>query len=148
MLVLQLFILPLIDAHRFPNWENPVPISAPKQHDLSIGKCTGTWSSWNDRDDPSGKGDYEIHSKQHKLCENAIAVEGRIRSSGEIVTTQNVELTLKGLYCKNYEQPREKKCFDYEVRFCCPKKSGINDKGTNYNLSRELGFLYSGTINV
>ena len=135
MLVSQLFLLPLINAHRWINSQtNPVPTSAPKQHDLSIGKCSGTWSAWYDRDDPGWFGDYEIlhHLKHHdanKLCENPIAAEARIKGSDKTVTTQNVQLTLKGFTCKNILQQWGKMCSDYEVRFCCDK-SGI----MNYDL--------------
>ena len=104
---------------------------------LSVGECLGTWSSWFDRDDPSGTGDYEILSKLHdnkKLCDNPIAVEGRIKGSGETVTTQNVELTRTGLICRNNKQPVGKHCFDYEARFCCDKSGNINvTKDSSYS---------------
>ena len=92
---------------------------------LAIGVCYGSWSSWNDRDDPSGTGDWEILRDRYdagSICEPqfVIGVEARILGSEEMVTTsQNVELTLTYFVCKNENQPAGEYCFDYEVRFCC-----------------------------
>lgn len=114
MLIFQLFLLPIINGH--------------KQRSLTFGKCTGTWSSWGDRDNPGGTGDHEFLDKRHdtnQLCEHPIALEGRIKGSEETVTTQNVKLSLKGLHCKNNKQGRGKNCFNYEVRFCCDESGDI-----------------------
>ena len=46
-------------------------------------------------------------------------MEARILGSEELVTKQNVELTLTRLVCLNENQPSGEYCFDYEVRFCC-----------------------------
>ena len=96
---------------------------------LSIGKCSGTWSTWDDRDNPSGTGDWENLVDRHdveQICENPIAVEARIVSSQIMVTSQNVQLTLAGLVCKNENQPAGEYCLDYEARFCCEKSGTRN----------------------
>ena len=92
--------------------------------ELDIGTCdeqTSTWSSWNDRDDPSATGDWELlhlRPDAHRLCEAASGVQARVVGSLDMTTTQTVSLTLVGLSCINVQQADG--CLDYEVRFCCP----------------------------
>ena len=89
---------------------------------LSIGECSGTWSSWNNRDNPGATGDWELLTSRHdanELCEHPMASQARIKGSGKTVTTQNVQLTLTGLICVNENQPSGENCLDYEARFCC-----------------------------
>ena len=95
---------------------------------LSIGKCSGTWSTWGDRDNPSGVGDWETLNYRKDVCEKPIAVEARIVSSQIMVTSQNVQFSLTGLVCTNENQPAGEYCLDYEVRYCCPfpDKPGFN----------------------
>ena len=98
---------------------------------LSIGECSGTWSAWDDRDNPGGSGDWETLTSRHdanQLCKQPIAVEARIVGSGGTVTTQNVQLTLLGLICQNKNQPFGENCLDYEVRLCCAKSGNIIGK--------------------
>ena len=100
---------------------------------LSIGQCSGTWSTWGDRDDPGGVGDWEtLNYRKDVVCEKPTAVEARIVSSEEMVTSQNVKLTLQGLICKNEDQSLNEWCLDYEVRFCCDE-TGKNPLSTFTN---------------
>jgi len=88
---------------------------------LSAGECSGEWSSWNDRDNPSGTGDWELvhlRADYKELCKAPTAAEGRIVSTGAMATTEVVDFTVNGLICKNSDQ-HDKSCLDYEVRFCC-----------------------------
>ena len=88
---------------------------------LQVGQCTGTWSQWDDRDNPSGTGDWEQIQYRHdvdSLCEKPSAVQARVVESGALETTQNVELDLNGFVCQNNDQIGEM-CWDYEVRVCC-----------------------------
>ena len=89
---------------------------------MELGYCNGTWSSWDDRDDPSATGDWELlHLRQDvdKLCKEPTGVQARIIGTGAMTTTQNVALSLQGLSCENDNQPLGEWCHDYEVRFCC-----------------------------
>ena len=89
---------------------------------LDIGQCGGTWSSWDDRDQPSGTGDWELldyRSDASDICTNPVAAQGRIVGQTDMVTSQMVQLTLNGLICKNADQSTHESCLDYEARFCC-----------------------------
>jgi len=74
---------------------------------LVIGECNGTWSSWDDRDDPSATGDWELLHLRHdakELCTEPTAVEARVVGTTQMTTTQNVALSLTGLSCQNDNQ--------------------------------------------
>lgn len=86
----------------------------------------GTWTRWFDRDNPSGKGDYEDLATIRnwypgEACERPIAVDGRLvtgepwYSARDVITISKTQ----GLWCVNSEQPFWKLCKDYKVRFCC-----------------------------
>lgn len=115
---------------------NILPVSVK----LNIGTCNidfsdikhGTWSNWRNRDNPwSGYSDteriedfatdYGRYFEKTDLCINPIAAQSRILGSTNMSTTENVQFSLKGLECKNFEQTSGR-CSDYEVRFCCPQK--------------------------
>ena len=87
------------------------------------GECTtGSWSAWDDRDNPSATGDWELIHDRHdyaSLCKVPEAVEARVVGTGEMTTHQNIAFGLNGLACKNEDQFGEM-CLDYEVRVCCP----------------------------
>ena len=88
---------------------------------LEVGTCTGQWSTWDDRDNPSGTGDWEQIQFRHdadSLCDNPSAVQARVVETGAMETTQNVQIDLNGLVCQNNNQVGEM-CWDYEVRVCC-----------------------------
>jgi len=91
---------------------------------LVVGDCTGQWSSWKDRDDPSSSGDYELLNlfTDDDICANPFAAEARIVGSAVLTTTENVFFSLAGLRCINRAQ-LVGVCSDYEVRFCCEERS-------------------------
>merc|ERR1712130_860200 len=100
---------------------NGCPCTAVTEFEMSEGACTGKWSAWDDRDNPSGTGDWELLSDRHdfpSLCETPMAAQARIISTGSMVTDQHVTFGLNGLSCKNSDQPHGN-CYDYEVRVCC-----------------------------
>jgi hypothetical protein len=88
-----------------------------------MGRVTGTWTAWFDRDDPSGSGDWEQRSSNTGVCANPIDYQARRVSDG---TAANLTGELfssnspfEGLVCRKADQP-DNTCFDYEVRFLCP----------------------------
>jgi hypothetical protein len=93
---------------------------------LSIGTCSGNWSPWLDRDDPSGSADGEtlsafVREQTLKDCTLPVAVQARIKGSDDLSTLEKVKFSIKtGLMCTNSEQT-DSKCKDYEIRFCCPQ---------------------------
>uniref|UniRef100_A0A8C6WQ44 Si:dkey-205h13.2 n=1 Tax=Neogobius melanostomus TaxID=47308 RepID=A0A8C6WQ44_9GOBI len=87
----------------------------------------GCWTDWFDRDNPSGKGDFEIlkHLRKEnpgKICNNPLQIEvltigGQpLSSTGDFIDTSDTE---KGFICKNSDQ-KKGRCSDYKVRFHCP----------------------------
>ena len=75
------------------------------------------WKSW---DTPAFFGDKEIPKKLAANCQ-PIAIQGHIKDSKQIITTQIVSISLDGLECLNAKQIDED-CLDYEVRLCCKGK--------------------------
>jgi len=95
---------------------------------LSVGSCTGRWSSWKDRDNPSGAGDFEQlkdFSKTGDLCSDPVAVQARIIGTTTLATSEEVNFSLNGFFCRNDQQPSGG-CSDYEVRFCCKSKTVLS----------------------
>jgi len=94
-----------------------------KTTSLVVGDCTGKWSSWKDRDNPSGAGDWEMLNSfdDDDLCANPVAAEARIIGTTSLVTTEVVSFSLAGLICHNSYQLSGVSCSDYEIRFCCPE---------------------------
>ena len=111
------------DAGPAQLYDSAISLQANKESTrLTIGECDAKWSSWNDRDNPSATGDWElIHLREDysNLCAAPEAAQARIVGTGETHTTQNIEFGVNGLVCKNADQQGEL-CLDYEVRFCCP----------------------------
>jgi hypothetical protein len=98
-----------------------------------IDDSSNTWTSWLNRDGPSGSGDYETLdalqlANPGKICNIPTGVECRVRGTekdssetGQVVVCE----IGKGFYCKNennnfgpYSSDRYE-CGDYEVRFYC-----------------------------
>ncbi|XP_037123434.1 uncharacterized protein LOC119132359 isoform X2 [Syngnathus acus] len=125
------------------------------------------WTSWFDRDDPSGTGDYEILYELYKeypgkICEHPKGIEARTILGESVGSTANViqvSDTHTGLICRNADQPDNWPCQDYKVRFLCPLEfckpaecwtpwfdrddpSGTGDYETLYELHKE----YPGKI--
>ncbi|XP_069771676.1 mucin-5AC, partial [Narcine bancroftii] len=84
-------------------------------------------TEWFDRDNPSGKGDYETISHLRKefpgsICAEPIACEVETTSgipalqTGENIRRCNVST---GFFCVNADQS-DRRCEDYRIRFVCP----------------------------
>ncbi|XP_057175277.1 cell migration-inducing and hyaluronan-binding protein-like [Triplophysa rosa] len=88
-------------------------------------KCT---THWFDRDDPSGKGDYENLSDLLKeypglICPNPTGIEVQTVSGQPASQTGDifqVNDATGGFACVNADQ-NGKQCADYRVRFTCPE---------------------------
>ena len=79
----------------------------------TVNECI-TWTAWANSDKPVGVGDKETLVKDWW---QQIGIQGRIEKTKQTVTMQKVQITLHGLKCLN-ENQIDKKCLDYEVRFC------------------------------
>nr|XP_054603981.1 cartilage intermediate layer protein 2-like [Nothobranchius furzeri] len=87
------------------------------------------WTSWYDRDDPSGTGDWEDLKGLRmeypgEICDTprriqAVTVDGNVpaESTGQHFYAYNTQL---GFFCRNADQPSGQQCLDYKVRFRCP----------------------------
>uniref|UniRef100_A0AAV2J643 WxxW domain-containing protein n=1 Tax=Knipowitschia caucasica TaxID=637954 RepID=A0AAV2J643_KNICA len=85
------------------------------------------WTPWFDRDDPSGKGDYETiyHLRKEnpgKICDKPRGMQVQTISGLPASSTGNSfyknDLTT-GFICRNRDQ-KKGRCLDYKVRFWCP----------------------------
>jgi hypothetical protein len=96
---------------------NYAPVSRP------CPTCPCRITGWIDRDDPSGKGDYEDNANMPAFggCTNPcqIICETVVGGIPWNMTGQKVYNDLKhGCYCVNAENP--KGCLDYRIRqLCC-----------------------------
>ena len=83
------------------------------------------WTSWYDRDNPSGNCDCETlidlrRENPGEICDEPTEIEARLVSTKAPYTgnLENIQFdTEVGLDCRN---GRGQTCDDYEVRFCCP----------------------------
>ncbi|XP_054603969.1 cartilage intermediate layer protein 2-like [Nothobranchius furzeri] len=87
------------------------------------------WTSWYDRDNPGGTGDWEDLRNLRlaypgQICPRpldiqAVTVIGNIpaESTGQNFYAYN---TILGFICLNADQPSGQQCSDYKVRFGCP----------------------------
>lgn len=91
-------------------------------------KCkNGKWTDFYDRDNPSGKGDYETlellrETSPENICPKPINIDvvEVITGASYLTYGQNVVIGPDiGFYCVNDEQNGEL-CEDYKIRFCCP----------------------------
>ena len=82
----------------------------------------GPWTAWLDRDDPSGKGDYETVKDfliEGKMQPNPVAIQCQTlagvdwNGAGQVYSC-TVEV---GGVCRNAEQVDGEQCKDYKVRF-------------------------------
>jgi hypothetical protein len=103
--------------------------------------CPCTWSTWLDRDDPTGKGDYEdlpTLIKEGKIkCRRPLAIQCRYKDTKQVWGSQVAAYTAtntagagyhcettKGGWCVNAEtkpagSESKPTCKDSEVRLCC-----------------------------
>jgi len=117
---------------------------------IDLGRCgctreTCKWTNWIDRDDESGKGDYEFDPALKNRCnvekyEVSLVSGGPVYSNVASITTNQVSYdpaSSEGpqVYCVNNQQPNCKTnsggykigpsppcCMDYKARFCCANK--------------------------
>jgi hypothetical protein len=88
---------------------------------------SGTWTSWLNRDEPSGNADWETFADQSGSvpCGRPIAVECRVRGDGRDwrAAGQHYSCSMDAQYpggtCVNADNAPNG-CLDYEVRFLCP----------------------------
>ena len=108
--------------------------SAPSYRKGVVGYCPSgsTWTSWHNRDRPSGTGDWEVRSlylpKGTCADKNPSAVEARLVSSKQPFYFGGNVLSISpsiGLICQNKHQSNGI-CQDYEVRYCCKPGKNIN----------------------
>nr|XP_033777276.1 cartilage intermediate layer protein 1-like isoform X2 [Geotrypetes seraphini] len=88
--------------------------------------CSGCKTRWFDRDDPSGKGDYEtlthlVKEYPGQICTNPIGIKVRTLD-GSPLQTSLVQFsdTTSGFGCVNNFLSPAGMCKDYEVQFTCP----------------------------
>uniref|UniRef100_A0A8C6TSM3 WxxW domain-containing protein n=1 Tax=Neogobius melanostomus TaxID=47308 RepID=A0A8C6TSM3_9GOBI len=105
-----------------------VRFQCPPEFCASTTPCC--WTDWFDRDNPSGKGDFEILIKLRKenpgkICNNPLQIQVLTTGVSTVYTCFIVFLILsrsdteKGFICKNCDQ-KGGRCSDYKVRFQCP----------------------------
>ncbi|XP_033636832.1 mucin-5AC-like [Asterias rubens] len=123
------------------NWENGLVCTTEvnnkvcKDYDVrfkcpNIGDCRGCarWTSWLNRDYPSGSGDWEhVATTGHNPCSSKepIDVQCRVRGTNQNWSDAGQEIKTKctpseGFVCLNADQPRGSSCLNYELRFLCP----------------------------
>ncbi|XP_070578632.1 uncharacterized protein [Ptychodera flava] len=100
-----------------------------------VPECSGTWTSFYDRDNPSGTGDWEsLNSLQSEnpgeICDNPTAVYAETVTgvpaelTGEVFQSYD---TVNGFICVSADQT-DKTCHDYRVNFCCRDCDGMITK--------------------
>ena len=105
-------------------------------------KCSGgKWTNWLNRDLPWGSGDWELISdlkKEGKMSKECfpLEIDARTRGAASVpaqATGEKFEYfdATKGFACKNSKQG-DKKCQDYEVRFCCYQPPTCDGSWTNW----------------
>ncbi|XP_069040028.1 uncharacterized protein [Lepisosteus oculatus] len=90
--------------------------------------CQVCRTGWFDIDDPSGRGDYETLQQilvEHPegVCSDPLGIEAMTTAGTPALQTNNVFQVYDATYgfaCVNAEQPPNKPCEDYKVRFTCP----------------------------
>ncbi|MCJ8732753.1 hypothetical protein PDJAM_G00215200 [Pangasius djambal] len=86
------------------------------------------YTQWFDRDNPSGKGDYETlkdlrAENPKKICSQPLTIQAATLSGVSALSIGQVfEVydTVTGFACVNSQQKNEECCLDYKVRFGCP----------------------------
>nr|XP_028596855.1 uncharacterized protein LOC114602603 isoform X1 [Podarcis muralis] len=90
--------------------------------------CSGCMTQWFDRDDPSGRGDYELLSNlwseyPGKICAEPLAINVQTLDGIPALKTGqkfSVYDPTQGFACINDEQKPGRSCHDYRVQFTCP----------------------------
>lgn len=87
--------------------------------------AVGTWTSWFDRDAPSGNGDFEtlqdLTNDGYPVCANPLGIQCQTLNGVDWTQTGEVYTCTpsQGGFCVNNQQP-DGSCLDYHVRFLCP----------------------------
>ncbi|XP_061781322.2 uncharacterized protein [Nerophis lumbriciformis] len=95
------------------------------------------WTKWLDRDNPSGKGDFETLLDLRReypgyICQKPYQIDVET-TSGAIVSSDVISVsdTTTGFICLNSDQ-KKGQCLDYRVRFKCPLKFCLKDCWTSW----------------
>ncbi|XP_013398042.1 mucin-5AC [Lingula anatina] len=104
-----------------------VRFKCPTIGNSNCSRCA-KWTSWRDRDNPSGSGDFEYVGKRgHNPCSGRepIDIQCRVKATKQRWYTAGQKIRAKctpsgGLVCVNRDQPNGQLCKDYEIRFLCP----------------------------
>jgi hypothetical protein len=119
-------VFALHDARWDPNNSiEPLCQSSPIRDWIGSGNCSsGTWTSWLDRDIPSGTGDWETlveFVNAGQACPNPIDIQCQTVDGIDWTQTGQVYTCNAswGGICVNDDQPNGT-CLDYRVRFLCP----------------------------
>lgn len=86
---------------------------------------SGQWTAWDDRDDASGNGDFEVkNASQFANC-NSLDIEARVVGSPTVYKPGNATPDVlsafdktQGLICE-WNKQASSQCNDYEVRYYC-----------------------------
>lgn len=86
---------------------------------------SGQWTAWDDRDNPSGNGDFEVkNASQFANC-NALDIEARVVGAPTVYKPGNATPDVlsafdktQGLICE-WNRQASGQCNDYEVRYYC-----------------------------
>ncbi|XP_070578630.1 mucin-5AC-like [Ptychodera flava] len=115
-------------------WHLQLARSVPATTHVCVGcepECSGTWTSFYDRDDPSGTGDWEDLANLRRenagaICRDPLAVYAEtVDGVSASETGENFESydTEDGFICRNTDQS-DGSCRDYKVKFCCRDCNG------------------------
>ncbi|XP_070578634.1 uncharacterized protein [Ptychodera flava] len=103
-----------------------------QEHGDNEPECSGTWTSFYDRDDPLTMGDWEdLNSLRSEnpgqICDNPVAVYAETVTgipaelTGEVFESYD---TVNGFICVNADQ-NDETCRDYRVKICCRDCDGM-----------------------
>jgi hypothetical protein len=88
--------------------------------------CNGRWTAWQDNDDPSYSGDWELRRDFKGLCASPDGIQAGYKVGNKLIFEQGpidrlAEFDNKGLVCINADQ-NNGQCSNYVVRFYCQIK--------------------------
>ncbi|KAI8483725.1 hypothetical protein Bbelb_385170 [Branchiostoma belcheri] len=106
-----------------------------------------SWTEWFDEDDPDDGVDFESIDKvlenngPDAACPNPKASQARVVATEVDSSLSGQSVTLsrdsKSFLCLNGFQAGTEKCYDYEIRFCCPDKPGEDESPSDETPSDE-----------
>ncbi|XP_064404368.1 uncharacterized protein LOC135349713 [Halichondria panicea] len=111
------------------------------------GRCNRyCYTKWMDRDNPSGKGDYENfrHVSKTTVCPEPVGIQCQTTTGAPYKSTgDSLAVACEprgGLACINSDQRLGKQCNDYRVRYLCPEGSIPDTRGIVCNDFYETSF--------